>query len=86
MDSNNSAERASRTEKQRIRRLKQRSCGLCRQTADFMLPWGGQHIPICMGCNTRITGHGSNWRDNTSEKVSGAHGSRARSSLVWRAH
>lgn len=50
-------ERASRSEQQRNRRMRQRSCR-CGRPADLMLDWLGQSVPACRVCHQKLESAG----------------------------
>ncbi len=43
-------QKRTRQEQQRIRRMSQRICGICRRGADQMTDWGEQTVAICREC------------------------------------
>ena len=47
-------ERRQQTIRQRARRMSHRVCGDCSRPADKMQTWGGQKIPICIPCCSRL--------------------------------
>ena len=53
---NTDVERSHRAELQRARRLARRICGNCGASAEAMLPWGGQPVPICGNCQAKLAG------------------------------
>lgn len=56
-------DREHRSERQRQRRLAERTCGNCGVSADVMVPLGSQRIPMCRQCSDLLTRPGHNWRE-----------------------